>query len=217
MVCKDLLRPFHAVEEDLGIPSAREEIRDRLADDVVGCGGLSAERPGNDHQVPVADPRIDPDFPERGIQIAEEFGALSAGYVPGVEVFHHTVPDRDQVAPVGDLPLLEGDAHADRLQGTPPGIGGAGVIAQDGEVCDIAPRLKAVRDSPEHSAPPLPGDSIHVRYLCVLKGCSAPQFGKRLISHAVSEDDDVFHVNLSSSLILLDGSFRLYRAPVAAG
>jgi hypothetical protein len=193
---KDLLRPLDTVEEDLGIAAAWEVVFDGLADDIVGRGGLSPKRPGNDHQVPVADPWVDPDIPERGVQVAEEFGTLGAGYVPGVEVLHHPVPDRDQVAPVGDLPVLEADPHAGSLQGAPPGIGGAGVISQDGEVCDIAPGLELVRNGPEHSAPPLPGDPVHVWYLCVLEGCSTPQFGKRLISHAVSEDDDVFHVNL---------------------
>ncbi len=161
----------------------------------MGRCGPGPERPGNDHQVPVTDPGVDPDVIERGIQVAEEFSALGAGYMPGVEVFDHAIPDRDQVAPVGKLPLLEGDSHAGGLQGPPPGIRGAWVVAQDGEVCYIAPGLEPLRDGPEHPAPPLPGDPVHVWYICVLEGCSAPQFGKRFIRHTVSEDNDVFHVD----------------------
>ncbi len=78
VVGKDLFCTLHTVEEDSGIPAAREELPDRLADDIMGRCGLGPECPGNDHQVPIADPGVEPDIIERGIQVTEEFSALGA-------------------------------------------------------------------------------------------------------------------------------------------
>lgn len=48
MIDKDLACPLHAVEEEFGVASAREELCDRLTDDVVGGrgGGDGAPRAG---------------------------------------------------------------------------------------------------------------------------------------------------------------------------
>ncbi len=163
-------------------------------------GGLRSEPPLHDHEVAVADPRVERDrVLHSGLEIRKEPFAFRARDMARREICHDAVTDGDQVAPVGEFGLSKGKAHACRFERSPAGIIAARIIAQDREIGDIAPGLEACRDRAHHPAHAVPGYPVHVRRIGVFERCLSSKFRYGLVGHSVAQDNDVLPVRAHAS------------------
>ena len=121
---------------------------------VRSCGGTHSASPksrGHDAQVAVLDAGVEAHAvapaAEHVVERGDDRVALLAGEVTGGEVDHGAgVVDGDEVAPVRDLVGRELDAHRRGLDRRAAGVVLGGVVAEDREVADVAPRRQPGRD-----------------------------------------------------------------------
>ena len=122
------------------------------AGEVVGRHALGVAEVARDHaEVAVLDAGVEAHavapVPERVVERGDDHVALLAGDVAGREVDHRAgVVDGDEVAPVRDLVGREVDAHRRRLDRRATGVELDRVVAEDGEVADVAPGREPGRD-----------------------------------------------------------------------
>jgi len=70
----------------------------------------------------------------------------------------------------------------------------AGIVAEKREICHVTARFHAVRDGPNktHAAG---GNAVHVRSLSHLKGGFPAKLLERVITHPVTNENDVLGVD----------------------
>ena len=130
---------------------------------------------------------------QMSLQIVDEDTCLVRGDMPGGMVFQQISFDADKIAPHGQVTRLELDPHAGSLEHAPPLVDLTEVIAQDGHVGHLAPRVESLRHRPEHPATPAACQRVHVRRMGMLQQGVSAQRIDRPVGHAVAQDDDVFH------------------------
>jgi hypothetical protein len=131
---------------------------------------------------------------ERGghecVQQIHQPGRVLAGDVTGGEVVHDALDDPHQVAAVGHV--LSADIHTDarRLEGRAPRVDGPGVVAEHGEVGNVAAGRHALGHGAHHPDDSLTGEPVEVRRVGRLEGRPARQLRERLVGHAVGHHHD---------------------------
>ena len=211
MVVQDLVGQLHERFEHLGVVVARgEQGTNDLSQMVVG--GKQGD-PGD------GGPGLHGDVPERGGGVDHHAGLLGGLLEGGVPEEVGNQLDRlvpfngtagvgedalflkgevavligDHVAPIGNVSGLELDACGGSLQGGAACVADIGVCPENGQDGGVAAggQTGGAVDHIAHLT--LGGQPIHDGDGGVLKGGFVVQGGDGIVSHAVSDDQDVFH------------------------
>jgi hypothetical protein len=110
--------------------------------------------------------------------------------MPGRKIFHYLLaiflPEGHQVESKGNILRIKRNPHAGCLKGRPTAITDGRIVPEHGKVGDITPGRKPLWDSLGKADLPFTSEAIHVRGMSTLQWSFPPEFGHRLIGHAVS-------------------------------
>ena len=197
---------LHPVTERGCRRGTRQVIPDDPAGDVVRGGEVS--QVGGvvvpDEAVAVADAGVEPHpVREMGVQAAYELFCFRGRNVAAAVVNHpplckvRLLREGDKVAADGILAGGEVDADAGGLKRRTAGVALRRLIAERGEVGDVAARFHAVGHSLGHPEDCTGGEGIHIGLIsCLHRGLPAQRRDRR-VGHTVAEQYQIFHESTS--------------------
>ena len=188
-------RLVHELLQRLGRRPFGHELGHLLADDVVrrcALGLAHLRRPH--HDVPVLHSRMECDRATQGVlQGANQLGRLLRADVAGGEVLHDALVDGNEVAPKGDLAVLQLDPHGRRLdRGSAAPVLGR-VEAEGRHAADVGSGVHAVGNGAgaTHLAGECHGPQVHE--VGGGQRRAAVEIGVGMVGGAVGDYQQVLH------------------------
>ena len=202
VILENVPRSHHHVKQRLAL-LARGQIGGNLPVGDVVRGRERAPRPAAflDKAMAVGDARVQrkTGAVELLFQRCDQLFCLLRGDLARRVVQHGLLFERlflgegDEVAAQRDVGVFQGNADGRRLQGGAPRIIEGGVIAEHGEVGDVAARGKARGHGAHESLHAFFCKRVDVGLAGELQAGLVVPLGQGIARHAVAQDDNVFH------------------------
>ena len=144
----------------------------------------------------------------------EQHVGLFGLQVPTMVVLDEPVLQLDDVAAEGEVVGVQVIADACGLKGATSFINLILIIAQDGAVGHLRPWQIAFGNGGQATCTPFTRQHVHIRSVGILQQSLAAQTVHGVISHAVSQDNDVFHAyTLAIDMMLANTPAAVTLAP----
>jgi hypothetical protein len=147
-----------------------------------------------DQQIAVADAGVELEgaAAQFGLQGRDAAAAFLRRDVAGGVVLHNAVVDGDEVAAIGDIARAEVDADVGGLQRATPAVDGRRVVAQHGQIGDVAARRHALRHGAHQTHGTGTRQLVHVRGVRDRQRRAPAELRNGIVGHAVRYEQDAF-------------------------
>ena len=131
---------------------------------------------------------------QRVVERGDDRVALRAVEVTGGEVDHRArVVDGDEVAPVRDLGRIELHAHRRGLDRRATGVVHRGVVTEDRQVADVAPRRETVGNHRREADFTRGGEGGQARHVRGFEWRAMVELVERLVGTTVGDEHEILH------------------------
>ena len=127
------------------------------------------------------------------VEVCYELAGILCFQVAAIMGDYFSVFQGDDVTADGEVVVRHLVAYAGSLQGSTSFIHLVEVVAQDGCVGHFRTGREAFGHCDEASCAPFACQHVHIFRSCILQECLIAEAGHLVVSHTVSEDDEVFH------------------------
>ena len=133
------------------------------------------------------------------VEVCDELAGIICFQVATIMGDDLAVLKGDEVTADGEVVVCHLVAYAGSLQGSATFIDCVEIVTEDGCVGYFRTGREAFGHCDEATCAPFACQLVHIFRSCILQECLITEAGHLVVSHTVSEDDEVFHSGLDIS------------------